>query len=238
MIRVLKWENHQHYKKPKPVWIKVYRDLLNNYEFCKLDPQQKWTLVGLWLLAAETGNAIPDDVVWIQHRLQLTHKPDLETLQTLGFISLGTPSIQPLEQVYTQTEKRRDREETDTVAKATERSLDVEHWEWGDFAGWMRREGCQKVWGGPEPPDWAHDDLPWTLERELSVWRALHKKGETLEALHGVISRNKEPTCGKHFYELGRWDRYYLAKAEWQKAEAMKGNQLSAILGDMAKKAS
>jgi len=129
-------------------------------------------------------------------------------------------------------------DKTDTGDKSPERSLDVENWQWGDFAGWMRREGCRKVWGGPEPPDWAHDDKPWTLGRELSSWQQIHNRGEPFEAMVGVIKRNKDPVCGRYYNQAGRLDRYYLAKAEWQKAEAMKGNQLSAILGDMAKKAS
>jgi len=66
MIKVVNWEKHQHYKKPKPIWIKVYRDLLTDYEFASLDPVEKWTLIGIWLLAAETGNKIPNDVKWLQ----------------------------------------------------------------------------------------------------------------------------------------------------------------------------
>jgi hypothetical protein len=236
-ITIRNWARHQHYKRPKPVWIKVYRDILSDYEFSKLSPVERWTVVGLWLLAAETDNAIPDDVAWIQQRLQLIEPPNLEKLQTLGIVSLVRPSRKPLEEVYLQTETETE-EETDSVAKATELSLDVENWNWGDFAGWMRTEGCRLLWMDDKPPAWANERKPWTLERELSVWSALAKKGEPLAALRGVIERTREPTCGLHFYEAGRWDRYYLAKEEWRKAESQKQNKVGQILASITQRAS
>jgi len=105
--------------------------------------------------------------------------------------------------------------------------------DWNTFAAWMRTEGCALLWKGPDPPDWAHDNKPWTLGRELTVWKQLHKKGEPIEAMVGVIRRTTEPTCGRHFNQAGRFDVYYRAKAEWQRSEEAKSNQVGAILKAM-----
>jgi len=81
--------------------------------------------------------------------------------------------------------------------------------DWNTFAAWMRTEGCALLWKGPEPPAWAHDSKPWTLGRELSVWKQIHDRGEPFDAMVGVIRRTTERTSGKYYREGGRWDRYY-----------------------------
>lgn len=228
MIRIKNWERHQHYKRPKPAWIKVYRDLLNDYDFGRLDPTNKWILIGLWLLAAETDNNIPQDKTWLKNRLQLPTQPDLDALQTLGFITLGEPSREALEKVYTQTEERRG--EGEAVGKPTDENVDVDNWNWGDFAGWFRTTGHKLLWQGDEPPEWAaKDGRPWSVKRDLSILSQLRKKGEPLEALKGVIEINTEATCMLHYNQAGRWDYYYREKAEWQKRERTKENHIGAI---------
>lgn len=120
-IEVENWRDYQHYHKSKPIWVKLYRDLLGDYDFGRLTPEQKWTLVGLWLLAAETDNKIPLDPAWIKDRLRLTKAPDLATLQDSGFISFGGSSREVLDKVLTKSsvrreEKRRVREDICSVS--------------------------------------------------------------------------------------------------------------------------
>jgi len=122
---------------------------------------------------------------------------------------------------------------TTSEAKASGENADVENWEWGDFAGWMRTTGCELLWKGPDPPEWANVGGPWTLARELTIWKALWKRGEAFSTLKAIIERTSEPTCGLHFNQAGRFDVYYLARDDLRKAEAMKGNQLGAILKGM-----
>lgn len=80
------WDRFQHYKKPKPVWIKLYRDLLRDYAFMQLSESERWIVIGLWIIAAETGNEIPDDPEYIRTSLKLKRPPDLEKFSRLGFI--------------------------------------------------------------------------------------------------------------------------------------------------------
>jgi len=108
-LKIRNWKKHQHYNKPKPPWIKVYRDILGDYDFMRMTVEQKYTVFGLWMIAAETDNKIPDDPAWIKHRLGLNKLPDLQALTDNGFIepidTLDTDSRQTLDKVYAQ--KRR-----------------------------------------------------------------------------------------------------------------------------------
>ena len=88
-IVIPSWEKFQHYKKPKPKWVKLYRDLLGHYEIMQLTPTERWILVGLWCLAAETDNQIPADLKYLTHRLcaEVTVE-SLRKLQTQGLLQL------------------------------------------------------------------------------------------------------------------------------------------------------
>ena len=88
-IVIPSWEKFQHYKKPKPKWVKLYRDLLGHYEIMQLTPTERWILVGLWCLAAETDNQIPADLKYLTHRLcaEVTVE-SLRKLQIHGLLQL------------------------------------------------------------------------------------------------------------------------------------------------------
>ena len=115
------------------------------------------------------------------------------------------------------------RREEKRIDKTESESLDVEKWEWGDFAGWYRTEGHQLLWMDANPPDWANDAKPWTVERDLSIVKQLRKKGEPLATIKAVIERNREASCMKRFNQLGRWDYWYKAKSELLKSRELQG---------------
>ena len=72
-IHVVKWERYQHYKKQclKPRWIKLYGDTLGDYDVMeRMTPAERWVLVGLWMLAAASDNAIEYDLTFIRRRLR------------------------------------------------------------------------------------------------------------------------------------------------------------------------
>ena len=112
MIKVCKWESFQHYNKPKPRWIKLYRDLLGDYNWAKLSVEDRHNLVCLWMLAAETNNEIPQDLNWLKLRMHLKKEPNLKPLQDNGFIELDDDSRETLDIDYRETlvseEKRRE----------------------------------------------------------------------------------------------------------------------------------
>jgi len=65
--RIKNWEKFQHFKDRRPPWIKLYRDILDDLEWFKLDSDSKAFLVELWLLASEdkdyTGNIPAIEVI-------------------------------------------------------------------------------------------------------------------------------------------------------------------------------
>jgi len=86
-LKIINWDEFQHYKDRDPKWIKVYRNITDNYEFSQLPDFAKGHLLGLWLLAAKLDNKIPADVKWIGTRINSTVKIDLELLERSGFIA-------------------------------------------------------------------------------------------------------------------------------------------------------
>ena len=54
------WSEFQQYKDRRPQWIKLHRDLLNNYAYSSVQIGTKATLPLLWLLACEYEDGIID----------------------------------------------------------------------------------------------------------------------------------------------------------------------------------
>ena len=53
MYRIKNWKRFQHFKKRRPPWIKVYRDILEDPDWHKLSGDQAKCLTMLWLVASE-----------------------------------------------------------------------------------------------------------------------------------------------------------------------------------------
>ena len=85
-LRVRNWERFQHYKRRNPPWIRIYNELLDNYEFARLQDASKWHAVGIWLLASRLDNRIPDDAQWIQSKINSSTIVDLDVLISAGVI--------------------------------------------------------------------------------------------------------------------------------------------------------
>jgi hypothetical protein len=58
-LQVKNWSRFQHYTKRRPIWIKLYLDILERPEFCTLSRADKWTVMELFILAAKNNNKIP-----------------------------------------------------------------------------------------------------------------------------------------------------------------------------------
>ena len=78
-----KW---QHYKDRCPPWIKLHRDLLNDYKFACLQDASKAHLLAIWLLASQMDNKIPNDPKWIERKINATQPIDLKRLIDSGFL--------------------------------------------------------------------------------------------------------------------------------------------------------
>ena len=87
-FRVKNWESFQHYKNRNPPWIKLYSDLLDDYNFSCLQDASKLHLVMIWLLASRNNNKLPTSEKWIQQRIGASEKVDLSVLIESGFIEI------------------------------------------------------------------------------------------------------------------------------------------------------
>lgn len=85
-FRVKNFETFQHYKDRAPPWIKLYNELLDDYEFGLLPDASKMHLVAIWLLASRSENKIPFDPAWVARRINATEKVNLQLLADRGFI--------------------------------------------------------------------------------------------------------------------------------------------------------
>jgi hypothetical protein len=86
MLLVKNWSEFQHYKDRNPPWIKLHRALLDDYEFAELPDTTKAHLVLVWLFASQNAGRIPADPEFLQHKLGLQKKPNLQLLVERGFL--------------------------------------------------------------------------------------------------------------------------------------------------------
>jgi hypothetical protein len=85
---VKNFESFQHYKDRAPPWIKLYNELLDDYDFGQLPDASKMHLVAIWLLASRSENKIPYDDAWVAKRINATEPVNLALLAGKGFILL------------------------------------------------------------------------------------------------------------------------------------------------------
>ena len=91
VLRVKNWERFQHYKHARPIWIKLYRDILDDVTYQGLPDSAQALLVSIWLLASETGNAIPASSAALGWRLRRPPErvyKDLHLLIEAGMVLL------------------------------------------------------------------------------------------------------------------------------------------------------
>jgi len=124
---VKNFERFQHYKDRAPPWIKLYNELLDDYEFGRLPDASKMHLIAIWLLASRSNNKIPYDSAWVARRINANTKVDLTLLACAGFIVVDQ-QVQTKEQdasnaladgaqdACLEREERRDRVETEQIA--------------------------------------------------------------------------------------------------------------------------
>jgi hypothetical protein len=88
---VKNFDKFQHYKDRSPPWIKLYNELLDDYEFGRLQDASKMHLIAIWLLASRSDNVLPYDSEWIARRINATSKVNLDQLVEAGFIVPNQP---------------------------------------------------------------------------------------------------------------------------------------------------
>jgi hypothetical protein len=121
-FRIKNWSKFQHFKDRRPPWVKLYRDLLDDMEWHQLEPRAAKALVMLWLIASENDGELPEAKT-LAFRLRTTERAILDVLGELSHW-LEHGDITPISGGYQcdapETEKSRDREETEKRARAFE----------------------------------------------------------------------------------------------------------------------
>lgn len=119
-LRVTNWRKYQHYTNRRPPWIKLHLELLDDYEFGRLQDASKAHALCIMLLAASTDNHFPNDAAWISKKISATHKLDLAGLLSTGFLErcdcgrcASTPLAPGKQLDLLETEKSREEGETE-----------------------------------------------------------------------------------------------------------------------------
>jgi len=87
-LQVKNFDKFQHYKDRTPPWIKLYNDILDDYEFSCLRDASKLHLILIWLLASRTNNKFPADPKWIQQKIMALEPVDIDELIDSGFLEI------------------------------------------------------------------------------------------------------------------------------------------------------
>jgi hypothetical protein len=123
---VKNFEKFQHYKDRSPPWIKLYNELLDDYQFACLQDASKLHLIMIWLLASRSDNRLPYDPAWVAKRINATAKVDLDALARSGFLIVNQPlqspeqdASKPLAECLS---RGRDRVETETETEKRTRA--------------------------------------------------------------------------------------------------------------------
>lgn len=73
-MRIKNWKNFQHFKDRRPPWIKLHREILDDFELNSLPPEAFRFIIQLWLIASEdqTLQGVLPSVQEISYRLRLS----------------------------------------------------------------------------------------------------------------------------------------------------------------------
>ncbi len=76
----------QHYRDRSPPWIKLYGEMLEDYEFAALPDATKGQLMSIWVLASRMANKLPWDPQFIGAKINANQPVDLAAMEAAGFI--------------------------------------------------------------------------------------------------------------------------------------------------------
>lgn len=127
-LKVKNWERFQHYKSAQPdsvpVWIKLHRSLLADYEFQTLPDVAKGHLMMIWLFASQAHGRIPNNPKWVGEKIGANSKVDLGALVDAGFLIIESILETALERIseplLSRGEESREREDEDLDPSSSE----------------------------------------------------------------------------------------------------------------------
>ena len=129
---VRNWEKFQHYSKRRPPWIKLHREIMDDYEFQMLSLAAKALAPCIWLIASEGEKGrFRADSDYLAFR---THIPEdvisqaIDELERVGFIRLSSvplaegfqPAPESLSEVEGEVETEREKRRGERSHNASE----------------------------------------------------------------------------------------------------------------------
>ena len=116
------WGDFQHYKDRSPSWIKLHKNLLDNYEFQMMHVASKALAPMLWLLASEyEGGVIDASIEKLCFRLRMSPKEFNDALKPLidnGFFYLEQVASNTLAECYPQKRREEERREEESAVES------------------------------------------------------------------------------------------------------------------------
>ena len=162
-MNVKNWADFQHYRDGRTLqWIKLYRTLLDNFDFAALSGDDAKVLVLCWLVAAEKDGELPDVAV-LAYRLRMDPRKlgtSLRALADKGFLE-SVPSCTKLVRKNTdtpevllpreegETEGETETEERESCAPATRESAFETFWK--AYPRKTAKGEARKAWAKLDP---------------------------------------------------------------------------------------
>jgi len=168
-MRIKNWDRFQHFKDRKPIWIKLYRDLLDDLNWHELDGKSAKALVMIWLIASEDLGKLPETKT-LAFRLRMSEKETKEVVTKLSQW-LEQDDINTISDGYQDDMPEKRREETDKEKekeKETDTPLGVSQQVWDSFVKQRKTKKAQVTDLVIDGIQKEADKAGWTLEMALN----------------------------------------------------------------------
>jgi hypothetical protein len=168
-MRIKNWDRFQHFKDRKPIWIKLYRDLLDDLNWHELDGKSAKALVMIWLIASEDLGKLPETKT-LAFRLRMSEKETKEVVTKLSQW-LEQDDINTISDGYQDDMPEKRREETDKEKekeKETDTPTGVSQQVWDSFVKQRKTKKAQVTSLVIDGIQKEADKAGWTLEMALN----------------------------------------------------------------------
>lgn len=166
-MRIKNWDRFQHFKDRKPIWIKLYRDLLDDLNWHELDGKSAKALVMIWLIASEDLGKLPETKT-LAFRLRMSEKETKEVVTKLSQW-LEQDDINTISDGYQDDMPEKRREETDKEKeKEKDTPTGVSQQVWDSFVKQRKTKKAQVTALVIDGIQKEADKAGWTLEMALN----------------------------------------------------------------------
>jgi hypothetical protein len=195
-VQIKNWKKFQHFKERRPPWIKLYRDILEDPMWFKLDPLSAKCLVMLWLVASENDGILPD-LETISFRLRITPEKTENILTTLKHWIIFD-DIKPISSRYQNDAPERERE---TYKPETETETETEEAGQNTFDVPLKRSR-------PARQKKVLSDDEWIQSlRSTEAYEHININSEYSKMLVWCQNKNKQPTRTRFINWLNRIEK-------------------------------